>query len=102
MIKFFRKTFTRDATKAQSDNDIPLKGVVKKRNKTFGFLQFKDAAEKSDFTELFSMTVAPVKRYRLREVTKLDANKGFKSVKDKAQMAEDSLRRKEQMHASIT
>ena len=48
------------------------------------------------------MTVAPVKRFRLRDVNKLDATKGFKPVKDKAEMAEESMRRKEEMHASVT
>ena len=79
-----------------------MTGVAKKRGKTFGFLQFKDGAEKSDFSELFASTVAPVKRFRLRDVTKLDVKQGFKPVKDKVSMAEDSLRRKEEMHASVT
>ena len=34
-----------------ADGDIPLKGVAKKRGKTFGFLQFADLAEKTDFTD---------------------------------------------------
>ena len=47
--------------------------MAKKRGKTFGFLQFTDLAEKSDFMEQFTANVVPVKHYRLREVTnKLD------------------------------
>ena len=37
--------------------------------------------------ERFTVNVAPVKRYRLREVTKqLDVAKGFKPVKASAEM----------------
>ena len=115
VIKFFRKSFAQksagdgaaaateqNAEENESKADIPLSGVAKKRGKTFGFLQFSSLAEKTDFQELFSMTVAPVKRFRLRDVNKLDATKGFRPVKDKVEMAQDSMRRKEEMHASVT
>lgn len=46
--------------------------------------------------------MAPVKRFRLRDVMKLEANKGFKPVKDKASMAKDSQRKKDEMQASVT
>ena len=79
MIKFFRKTFA----KKEGDDSIPLKGVAKKRGKNFGFLQFTDLVEKSSFVEQFTLTVAPFKRFRLRDVDKIDAKKGFKPVKGK-------------------
>ena len=115
MIKYFRKAFAPNpptSSQAQEESKdkskkeeviIPLKGVAKKRGKTFGFLQFSDLTEKNDFTELFSQTVAQVKRFRLREVTnKLDIAKGFRPVKAASEMANDAQRRKEEKGASVT
>ena len=56
VIKFIRKAFTTRPVIAGEEHkepldDIPLKGVAKKRGKTFGFLQFNDMKEKHDFTE---------------------------------------------------
>jgi len=58
LIKFFRKVFARKTASSEeekkgesNENDdlIPLKGVAKKRGKTFGFLQFTDLVEKTNF-----------------------------------------------------
>ena len=65
LIKFFRKTFNAKPGAEESKNEagpideIPLKGVAKKRGKTFAFLQFTDLAEKTDFMEQFTITIAP-------------------------------------------
>jgi len=104
LIKFFRKHFRGSPCEESKDveDDIPLKGVAKKRGKTFGFLQFGSLEEKTDFMELFNVAIAPVKRLRLREVNKNDVQKGYKPVKGSSEMNADSLRRKQEMHASVT
>ena len=107
LIKFVRKSFKRkpvipaagEETKTIDDRDvfdydddglIPLKGVAKKRGKSFAFLQFTDLSEKNDFMEMFASTIAPVKRLRLREVDKIDAKKGFKPVQASSVIAADA------------
>ena len=99
MIKYFRKTFnagpviTTGAEESKEEpavpcDEIPLKGVAKKRGKTFAFLQFTDLAEKTDFMDQFTTTIAPVKRFRLREVfNQKDVSKPFKPVKGTVEMA---------------
>lgn len=80
LIKYFRKAFAgkpviagtnvKEEDKGEGEGgDIPVKGLAKKRGKTFGFLQFEDLAQKTDFVDAFTLTIAPVKRYRLRPVS---------------------------------
>lgn len=124
LIKFFIKAFSRkpvldipaapeikeeemkdekdDKPEDKCEHDIPIKGVAKKRGKPFAFLQFADLEEKQAFEDQFTVYVAPVKRWRLRPVSKLDGTKGFKPVKGSTEMNSDSLRKKEAMHASVT
>ncbi len=69
LVKFFRKSFSRkpvlnveqapvanedktiQAQKTTEEHDIPIKGVAKKRGKTFAFLQFADLEEKQAFVD---------------------------------------------------
>lgn len=108
LIKFLRKSFSQkkpapeNSEEGKGEDEIPLKGVAKKRGKQFGFLQFSNIVEKTDFKELFASTIAPFKRYRLRDCDKIDKNKGFKPVKGSDEMAQDSLQRKLKQQASVT
>ena len=96
VIKYLRKSF---ATKHKSEgeeskdaptgeqgkptpmDDIPLKGVAKKRGTNFAFLQFHNIEEKKRFQELFAFTITPKSRYHLKEAHNPNQKKGFFQVK---------------------
>ena len=90
VIKFLRKSFAskpkQDGEEENKDaptgefkpmDDIPLKGVAKKRGTNFAFFQFHDQEEKKKFQELFAFTVTPKSRYHLKEAHNPNVKKGF-------------------------
>ena len=111
IIKFLRKSFamTRKQDESQKEisapsDELPLKGVAKKRGTAFAFLQFSDLEEKHAFSELFAFTVAanPSKPYRIKEATNINLKRGFHQVKSAQEMNQDSLQRKERRMAEVT
>ena len=99
VIKFLRKSFasqkqsqdeeSKDAPTGDKPvpmDDIPLKGVAKKRGTNFAFLQFHDIEEKKRFQELFAFTITPKSRYHLKEAHNPNTKKGFFQVKGRAEM----------------
>ena len=109
LIKFLRKSFamtdkTEDSVKetATPSDELPLKGVSKKRGAAFAFLQFSDLEEKQAFSELFAFTVVPNKHYRIKEATNINLKRGFHQVKSAQEMNQDSIQRKEKRMAEVT
>lgn len=91
VIKLFRKHCGKD--------EIPLKGIAKKRGTNYAFLEFDNAEQKKEFGELF--VLIPKKQYKLKEVhTKLV--KKFWQVRDKQSMLDHSEKVKEARQAAIT
>ena len=109
LIKFLRKSFAMTDKKEDSvketttpSDELPLKGVAKKRGAAFAFLQFSDLEEKQAFSELFAFTVVPNKHYRIKEATNINLKRGFHQVKSAQEMNQDSIQRKEKRMAEVT
>lgn len=88
IVKFFRKHLNME--------DLPLKGIMKKRGNNFAFFSFEDHDQLTRFKELFLTEIMPkFPKQKLKEVNKKMPAKGFKPVKDKEEMKEDAERKKE-------
>lgn len=78
-------------------DQIPLKGIKKKRGTNFAFLEFEDEEQKKVFSEIFMTEVVPKQlKYKLKDVNKKMDPKSFKSVKNEEEMKIEEQKKKEQ------
>ncbi|CDW77363.1 tiny fragments locus 9c protein [Stylonychia lemnae] len=95
LVKFFMKNFNLE--------DLPLKGIMKKRGNNFAFFLFQDQEQMTKFKELFLCEIMPkMPKMRLKEVSKKMNAREFRPVKDREEMKEESERKKEKQMQNVT
>ena len=88
LVKFFRKHMNLE--------DLPLKGVSKKRGQNFAFLKFVDMDQMNHFKEVYCTEVGPkFPKQKLKEANKRLNDKDFKFIKDREEMKEEANQKKD-------